>query len=130
MTVFYIFAAAFFVLFIWLTLQNENRLADVSFIRKLVLRVSLLVYGLCLLTFPILLKFVVAGPMAPVLTLLVTSSFCSSVVIVSLVRVVFPSAQLWASQKYWYIVLSLSVLLAVVSILGVFLSRGLSLANA
>ena len=99
MTIFYIFAAAFFVLFTWLIWRNENRLADVSFIQNFVIRVSLLVFGLYSPMFPILLKFTIVGHLVPVVTLLVTSSFCSSVAIVSLVRVVIPSAQLWQCRS-------------------------------
>ena len=123
MTIFYVFAVVFFVLLIWVVVRNENRSADVSLIRKSVVRFSILAYGLQILMFPTLIKFTLAGPLVPVVILLLTGSFCGSVAMVELVRLVSASGHLWAVRKYWYFVLILSVLLAVVSIVGVGVSR-------
>jgi uncharacterized membrane protein YozB (DUF420 family) len=121
MTSFFPVAAVFFILFMWLLLRKQDR--SVSFVQKLVVRISILAIGLQILVFPASLKFSITGPMAPVVILLLINSFCSSVVIVELVRVALPSGNSWAMRKYRYLVLTSSVSLVVVSIVGVFLSR-------
>ena len=126
MAVYPILAASLLVFLVWIIVANQKRLADTGFTRKFVVGVSILALGLQVSMFQTFLKFAAAGPPAPVVILLLAGSFCSSVVLVELVRVVSPSERLWATRKYWYFVLAFSVLLAVISMVTIFLLRGSS----
>jgi hypothetical protein len=123
MTGLILLAVVFYFYLGWYILSMSRRTAEVSLLRKWAIGISVLLLGLYISSAFTYWRFVTTGPWVPVIIWVTLCALASTLLCTEVIRAVVPSSRLWSPKKYVYVLLALWLLLAGLTMTGIFLSR-------